>query len=116
MDSAIIMHGMRSEQIELTIQINEIMQSGSYGVPTGGTHYTISHLIEFHTQTQKESPSMLCCSPSPFVIARDNITPPCILDKAGSCCGHRAMGHVSYVDASIGVLASWGWGVNCNLA
>ena len=35
------MHGMRSEQIELTIQINEIMQSGSYGVPTGeySLHY-----------------------------------------------------------------------------
>ena len=27
-----------------------------------------------------------------------------------------ALGHVLYVDASIGVLANWGWGVNCNLA
>ena len=35
------MHGMRGEQIELTVQINEIKPSGNYGVPTGkySLHY-----------------------------------------------------------------------------
>ena len=49
------MHGMRGEQIELTIQINEIKPSGNYGVPMEGTHYTIYPLDRIsHPDPERE--------------------------------------------------------------